>query len=153
MKQFPRTIILRHCRENLKKCTLTPLENREDFLFFTYPKDLLPDLTQYVLLTLDAPVLSKRDSDKGIFLIDATWRYAEKMYRQLPLPHRFEKRSLPHKTQTAYPRKQTDCPDPKRGLASIEALYLAYRLLDRDPKGMLDHYHWAVDFLASFPVD
>jgi pre-rRNA-processing protein TSR3 len=44
------TIILRHARENLKKCSLKGLEKRSDFRFFTYPKDLLPEMPDYILL-------------------------------------------------------------------------------------------------------
>jgi pre-rRNA-processing protein TSR3 len=146
---FPPTIILRHRRENLKKCTLRPLENRPDFRFFTYPYDLLPDLSSYVLLTLDAPPLTAADQDKGIFLIDATWRYAALMQRQLLKPHLFEKRSLPATFQTAYPRRQEDCPQPEQGLASIEALYAAYQLLGRSTEGLLDHFYWKEAFLKQ----
>lgn len=147
MFTFPPTIILRHRRENLKKCSLRGLEARDDCLFFTYPKDMLPDLSSYCLLTMDAPVLSEVDKDLGIFLIDGTWRYAELMERQLPKPHQFERRSLPAGFQTAYPRRQEDCPDPTRGLASVEALYLAYALLGRNTEGLLDNFYWREEFL------
>jgi len=35
----------------------------------------------------------------------------------------------------------------RTSLASIEALYAAYRLLGRDTNGLLDHYRWADEFL------
>jgi pre-rRNA-processing protein TSR3 len=145
---FPQTIILRHRKENLKKCSLRGLEERPDFRFFTYPKETLPDLTGYVLLTIDAPLLTAADRDFGIFLIDGTWTYAERMERQLPTPHRFERRSLPTHYRTAYPRRQHhDCPDPSRGLASIEALYVAYAILGRNAEGLLNHFYWKEEFL------
>lgn len=148
MAPFPRTVILRHRKENLKKCSLRGLESREDFLFFTYPLlTPLPDLSNYVLLSLEGKPLSQEDKEKGIFLIDATWRYAELMLRQLPLPHQFERRSLPKGITTAYPRRQEDCPDPSQGLASVEALYLAHLLLGRKTEGLLEHYHWKEHFL------
>lgn len=143
------TIILRHRRENLKKCSLRGLEDREDIDFYTYPKDSLPPLNSYFLLTLNAPVLSKADSYLGIFLIDGTWKHSEVMYRQLPQPHLFETRSLPPELETAYPRRQEDCIDPARGLASVEALYAAYVLLGKDPAGLLDHYYWKNAFLEK----
>lgn len=146
MQLFPPTVILRHKRENLKKCSLRGLEKREDMRFYTYPTDTLPDLSSYVLLGMDAPVLSK-ESTKGIFLIDATWRYAEVMLKRFKEPYPFIIRSLPSSFQTAYPRRQEDCPDPAKGLASIEALYLAYVILGRDPAELLDHYHWKEKFL------
>lgn len=146
---FPPTIILRHRKENLKKCTLRGLEKRLDFCFFTYPEDVLPDLSNYFLLTIDAPVLSKADHHLGIFLIDATWSYAERMLRQLRPPHPFQKRSLPLNYRTAYPRRQEDCPDPVRGLASIEALYAAHILLGRDTEGLLSNFYWKEEFLKK----
>jgi pre-rRNA-processing protein TSR3 len=149
MTLFPPTVILRHRKENLKKCSLRGLENRPDFRFLTYPTDSLPDLSGYILLALDAPPLQQEDRDKGIFLIDATWKYAALMYRQIPQPHLFEVRSLISPWETAYPRKQTECPDPRRGLASIEALFLAYEILGRDTAGLLDHYHWKDSFLEQ----
>jgi pre-rRNA-processing protein TSR3 len=146
---FPPTIILRHRKENLKKCSLRGLEERPDFRFFTYPKDYLPDLSNYFLLTIDAPLLNEADKNLGLFLIDGTWSYAELMQRQLPRPHLFQKRSLPSRLRTAYPRRQEDCSDPSRGLASIEAIYAAYKLLGRDPKGLLSNYYWKEEFLKK----
>jgi pre-rRNA-processing protein TSR3 len=149
MLLFPPTIILRHRKENLKKCSLRGLESRPDIRFFTYPKDTLPDLSQHILLSFDGPLLTKADHKWGIFLIDGTWNYAELMERQLPQPRLFQTRSLPKHFQTAYPRRQQDCPDPSRGLASIEALFLAYRILGRSTDGLLDNYHWKEDFLKK----
>ena len=146
---FPPTYILRHRKENLKKCTLRGLENRSDCCFFTYPKEPLPSLDGYCLLTLGAPPLTGADAHLGIFLIDGTWRYAELMYRQLPKPHSFQSRSLPSHLSTAYPRRQEDCADPQKGLASVEALYAAYRILNRDTAGLLDGYHWKEEFLCK----
>lgn len=152
MKTFPPTIILRHRRENLKKCSLRGLEQRKDLQFFRYPKDKLPDLTGYVLLTLEAPPLSPRDAHLGLFLIDGTWRHAQTMFSQLPLPHQFACRSIPPEYATAYPRKQEDCSDPDRGLASVEALYIAYYLMGRPVDGLLDHYYWKGSFLEKNPL-
>ena len=64
-------------------------------------------------------------------------------------------RSL-HGWKTAYPRVSKQGTDPDNGLASIEALYVAYYLLRRPTEGLLDHYHWAAQFLelnkAAFTV-
>lgn len=147
---FPPTIIFRHQRENLKKCSLSGLEERPDLCFYTYPKDTLPVLYQsYVLLAFDGPPLSLEDSCKGLLLIDGTWRYAEKMCEQLHLPSSIEKRSLPQKCQTAYPRYQTGCPIPARGLSSLEALYVAYLILQRDVSSLLNRYYWKEAFLSK----
>ncbi len=154
MTQFVSTVILRHRKENLKKCSLRGLESRADCRFLTYPTDPIPDLSSYVILTMDAPLLSESDRAQGLFLVDATWRYAAKMCENLPEGNR---RSLP-RLLTAYPRYQTACPDPDAGLASIEALYAAYLLTSRNPEGLLDHYHWKdaflklnADFFSSSP--
>ena len=149
MSLFPPTVILRHRKENLKKCSLRGLEQRSDMLFFTYPKQTLPGLSGYILLTMDAPPLTADDASFGLFLIDATWDYAEIMYQQLKQPHLFEKRSLPNHYRTAYPRAQRGCCDPIRGLASVEALHIAYHILNRNCTGLLDHYHWKEAFLLK----
>ncbi len=148
MSSFLPTIILRHRKENLKKCSLRGLEIREDFLFYSYPQANLPRLDQYLLLTLDAPLLSAQDSERGIFLVDGTWRYAEKMTSFVFQKENIICRSLPHGCRTAYPRKQTSCIDPSRGLASIEALFLAFKILRRDTANLLDHYYWKEAFLS-----
>ncbi len=149
MPLFPPTIILRHRKENLNKCSLRGLEPRSDLHFHTYPKDSLPNLAGYILLTLNAPPLSPDDAHLGLFLIDGTWRHSETMYNQLEKPHRFECRSIPSHYQTAYPRRQEDCSDPHRGLASVEALYIAYHILKRPVDGLLDGYHWKDPFLKK----
>lgn len=141
-----KTVVLRHRKENLQKCSLRGLEKREDFTFYTYPRDQVPFLENYILLDMQGEPLSIKDKDSGIFLIDATWKYAEKM-RSLQ-KNSFILRSIPSSIQTAYPRKQTGCEDPKRGLASVEALYVAYKILGRDPKGLLDNYYWKDQFIS-----
>jgi pre-rRNA-processing protein TSR3 len=146
MPPFPPTIILRHRRENLKKCTLRGLEERPDCRFFTYPQEPLPELSHYLLLSFEGPPLGEKDNSSGLFLIDATWRYAETIYRQLPALHSLQQRSLPTLFQTAYPRRQNDCREPGRGLASIEALFIAYLLMGRSTEGLLDNYFWKAPF-------
>lgn len=147
MQSFPPTLILRHRLENLKKCSLRGLESRADCLFFTYPYDTLPDLSNTIILSLDAPLLSEADASKGLLIVDGTWRYASKMMKTIPSHYQSNYRSLPGHYRTAYPRRQEDCPDPERGLSSLEALYLSYFILKRSTQGLLDHYHWGNLFL------
>jgi len=151
---YPPTIIIRHSRENLKKCSLRGLEKRADFQFYTYPdcamgKELLPDLSDYIALDLEGPPLSSADSGSGLILLDATWRLAEKMNRLILPLQKVKRRRIPAGFVTAYPRRQEDCPDPTVGLASIEALYIAYQLLGRECQGLLDTYHWRELFLEK----
>lgn len=121
-------------------------------IFLTYPIPSLPDLKGYCVLTLDAPPLTRDDAHLGIFLIDGTWRYAATMAKSLPSPPTFTTRSLPTHFRTAYPRRQPDCPNPDRGLASVEALYLAYSILGRNTEGILDHYHWKELFKSKLDI-
>jgi pre-rRNA-processing protein TSR3 len=142
------TIIWRHRKENLNKCSLKNLESRKDLLFLTYPKDPLPDISNYIILTLGSPELTINDSSKGLFFIDATWNLAQKMIKMVPNIEKLEKRSLPHFT-TAYPRKQTGCPFPDQGLATLEAIYIAYFITNRNKDGLLDYYHFKEQFLQK----
>lgn len=152
MSPFLPTIILRHRKENLKKCSLRGLENRKDLLFFTYPTTTPPSLKGYVMLHLDkenTKELSLEDRDYGLFLLDSTWNYEAKMHDTIKKNHNLIYRSLPTNFVTAYPRKQTACQEPERGLATIEALYIAYIILQRDPNELLKHYHWHEAFLKK----
>lgn len=147
MQLFPPTIVLRHRKENLKKCSLRGLENREDFVFYTYPKETVQGFEGYILLDMEAEPLTIDDAHRGLFILDGTWRYAEKMYENTPGLDTLVRRSIPPHFITAYPRKQEDCPDPTRGLASVEAIYIAYYLMGRDTTGLLDNYYWKDKFL------
>lgn len=151
---YPPTIIIRHVRENMKKCSLRGLEGRSDFQFFTYPacaqgKETLPDLGGYLLLDVEGEPLTPRDASSGFILLDGTWRLADKMQKNTKELENLPKRSIPGGFKTAYPRRQDDCPDPEAGLASIEALYIAYLVSGRPVDGLLDGYHWRDLFLQK----
>lgn len=147
MINFPPTVVLRHRKENLKKCSLRGLENRNDFIFYSYPTSAPPELNGYILLTMDGPPLTVQDQNLGLLILDATWRYAGQMERSLNLDKTVP-RSIPAQFRTAYPRCQTACPNPEQGLASIEAIYVAYTILKRDASGLFKNYHWGRDFLT-----
>jgi pre-rRNA-processing protein TSR3 len=141
---FPSTIIVVHPREKRSKCTVEPLRNRAGFVFWTFPDQGTEPLEGYVRLGIGGPLLSSDDRDRGLLILDGTWRLAdrmEKFFRHVPL------RSLPP-VQTAYPRASFIYPDPAGGLATIEAVYAAYRILDRPCDGLLAQYHWAAEFLS-----
>lgn len=145
------TIIIRHVRENRKKCSLRGLEGSCEYLFFSYPDCILNknQLENYLLLDLEGEPLSEKESEKGLILVDATWRLAEKIVRCTPALQGVPRRKLPHGFQTAYPRRQDDCPDPQAGLASIEALYIAYHIMGKSAAGLLDNYYWKEKFLEK----
>ena len=145
MKPFLKTIILRHRKENLRKCSLSGLEDNQNYLFYTYPNKSITPPNTYLTLSLDGPELSRKDSNRGIFLIDGTWHYASIMAKKHAM--HLDTRSLPKTLKTAYPRRQDDCQDPTRGLASIEALYIANLILGYDCNYLLDNYYFKDEFL------
>jgi pre-rRNA-processing protein TSR3 len=145
---FPPTVIVRDSRENPKKCSILPLRGRPDLIFLSHPANLRvsseePDLNGYIRLAPDGPELSSSDAGSGLLLLDASWRRAEAMiraYQHVP------PRSLIG-YRTAYPRVSKKGTDPINGLATVEALFLAYHILGRPTAGLLDHYRWAEEFL------
>lgn len=140
---FPPTIIVRHSHENPRKCSVLPLRGRADLVFLNYPVTQRPTLQGYVRLAAEGPPLSAADAAAGILLLDGSWRWAASMNRDfLDVPPR----SL-QGYRTAYPRTSKLGTDPDNGLASVEALFLAYHLLGSDTTGLLDHYRWAEEFL------
>jgi pre-rRNA-processing protein TSR3 len=142
---FLPTVIVRHTHENPRKCSVLPLRGRPDVVFLTYPVKQRPPLEEYVRLAAEGPVLSAADADNGILLLDGSWRWAAAMTRDfVDVPPR----SLSG-WRTAYPRVSKLGTDPDNGLASIEALFVAYHLLGRPTAGLLDHYHWGDAFLRA----
>lgn len=146
LRIYPPTIIVRHKREKLKKCSLQGLEERKDCLFYSYPSNELPPAQDYIILTLEAEELTLKDTHSGILLLDSTWKYTPKMLNWVQKISDLQYRSLPSYLRTAYPRRQEDCKDPQRGLASIEALFAAYHILKRPTEGLLDRYYWKDEF-------
>jgi len=143
MNSYPKTVIVRHPKENPRKCSILPLRGREDILWLQYPVTQRPALDGYIRLAADGPPLTLADKDKGILLLDGSWRWAGAMTRAFAdVPPR----SL-QGYHTAYPRVSKLGTDPDNGLASVEALYLAYHILQRPTAGLLDAYRWAEQFL------
>jgi pre-rRNA-processing protein TSR3 len=140
---YPPTVIVRHTHENPRKCSILPLRGWPDLVFLSYPVKSRPELGAYVRLAAEGPALSAVDAPSGLLLLDGSWRWAGAMTRDfVDVPPR----SLSG-YRTAYPRVSRQGTDPDNGLASVEALYVAYRLLGRPTEGMLDHYRWAKEFL------
>lgn len=141
--QGPPTVIVVHPKERRSKCSVEALRGRPDFLFYTFPKPVTVPLDGYIRLGLGGPELSAADADRGLLLLDGTWKLAARMepaYQQIPV------RTLPP-LQTAYPRTSKISDDPQGGLATIEALVGALRIMKKPIDGLLDHYHWRDRFL------
>ncbi len=112
-------------------------------LFLEHPVRERPNLEGYIRLAAVGPELSAVDADCGLLLLDGSWRWSETMTRDfLEVPPR----SL-HGYLTAYPRRSKLFTDPDNGLATVEALFLAYRILGRSTAGLLDQYRWQSEFL------
>lgn len=143
--------VIRHANERLSKCSLTPLHGRPEITFLTAQGDMRFDATGFVVLAVDAPVLSAADAGHPLLLLDSTWRLLPKLMRRLDGQPLF--RSLPAGARTAYPRASKTVPDPHGGLASVEALYLARKILGDDDVSLLDGYRWRDTFLAGLAAD
>ncbi len=142
---FPPTVIVVHPRERRSKCTVEPLRGRSDFVFVRFPDPVPVRLDGYVRLGMGGPLLTEADAACGLLVLDGTWRLAQRMepfYSELPV------RSLPP-VRTAYPRTSRVFRDPSGGLATIEAVYAAQRILQRPVTGLLDAYYWKDEFLAA----
>ena len=141
------TTVIRHPKERISKCSLRFLHERPEMTFLRAKKGFSFDATGFTLLAVDAPPLSGADADRPLLLLDSTWRYLPDLTACLVgegVP-----RSIPGGVVTAYPRVSKVFEDPTTGLASVEALYVARRLLGDDDPTLLDGYHWKEPFLAS----
>ncbi|WP_394795945.1 hypothetical protein, partial [Armatimonas sp.] len=146
MTGFPDTVVVVHPKERRSKCTILPLRGmaglrfaRSTSLAATGPVD------GYIRLDVDAEPLLPDDCDRGLLLLDGTWRWVEELAVSFGA---LETRSI-QGVHTAYPRGASRGELPDGGLATIEALYAAHRILGRRTEGLLAHYHWGAEFLAK----
>jgi len=137
-------------KESPRKCTLTPLRRDRRFRVIGYDPFRPVRVEGGVLLHPDGPALSAGEVERGLILLDGSWRYAARMARNLA--GAFVPRSLPAGLVTAYPRRAHGGTDPAAGLASIEALYAALWLAGKAPDDLLDGYRWREEFLAANAV-
>jgi pre-rRNA-processing protein TSR3 len=148
MTAIPTTVI-RHAKERLSKCSLRFLHGRPDVTFLRASPGFAFDAAGFTLLAVDAAPLSPADAGRPLLLLDSTWRWLP----QLAACLRGEpaRRSIPAGIRTAYPRRSRLWDDPEAGLASVEALYVARRILGDDDPSLLAGYHWREQFLAALP--
>jgi len=146
MRPIPTTVI-RHPKEKIRKCSLRFLHERPEMTFLRGNPGFVFDATGFTLLAVDAEPLSTKDNERQLLLLDSTWRWLPQLLACVsgePIH-----RSIPGNVRTAYPRISKVFEDPEAGLASIEALYLARKLLGDDDPSLLDGYHWKDQFLQS----
>ncbi len=142
---MPQIVVIRHPRENLKKCSLRGLESRENFAFFKAKDGFLFDATGYILLQANAPEISEKDKDMPILLLDSTWALLPKVRNKIcgkPIL-----RGLPSSIKTAYPRVSKSGNDPQNGLATVEALFAALSLSGQRDESILQNYVFKDTFL------
>lgn len=142
-------VIVRHPKEKRSKCSVEPLRERTDLdfevRFVAWPTtrdEALGGIApqRYVRLDPAGPPLGPDDAARGLLLVDGTWRHARTMsaaFAEVPA------RSLPGAWVTAYPRTSKLFEDPEDGLATVEALHAALRILKRPGADrVLDDYRW-----------
>lgn len=139
-------LILRDPRESVAKCSLTPLRGLPGVRFVDYHGRRRLAAGERVLLHPDGAELSAADRGRDLLLIDCAWRRVPNCLRTVDgLLH---PRRLPPFV-TAYPRRSKTFADPERGLASVEALYLAALLLGTPRPDFLREYRWRAPFLEA----
>ncbi len=142
-----RSVIVRHPKERKSKCSVEPLVGDERFHFVRYDSESRYDATGFIVLAVDAPPLSVADREIPFLILDSTWRYLGAL--RTSLTGEVSERSLPVTVTTAYPRVSKISDDPTAGLASVEALYAALRIVGERDDTLLDQYHWRAEFLDS----
>lgn len=147
----PRVVIIRHSKERKAKCSLQPLVSFPGFVFYLHNKPwnwkhIPGEFPGSVRLDFEGPPLSQADAGYRLLLVDATWRYAKEVVKHEKVAA-CSPRSLLKEWKTAYPRRQTLCEDPERGLASVEALFAAFLQMGKLELSWLDCYYWKQDFL------
>jgi pre-rRNA-processing protein TSR3 len=141
------TTVIRHAKERIAKCSLRHLHGRPEITFLKAGPGFRFDASGFVVLAVDAPVLTMHDAGRPLLLLDSSWRWLPQLQRCVAGTPQC--RSIPAHVRTAYPRRSRLFQDPAPGLASVEALYVARRILGDDDPSLLDGYHWKEAFLAS----
>jgi pre-rRNA-processing protein TSR3 len=152
-------VIIRHPKERLSKCSLQPLRGREGLSFHKATGTFRYDASGCLLLRVGAPVLSPDDATdpatgakRPLILLDSTWRLLPQLEACLEHRQAARFRGLPPGLASAYPRRSKIAEDPAGGLASVEALYVALRLLGEDEPSLLEGYRWREAFLAGLSL-
>jgi pre-rRNA-processing protein TSR3 len=139
-------LILRDPREAPAKCSLTPLRGLAGVRFARYDPARRLDAGERVLLHADGDELGPADRGRDLLLIDCAWRRVPSLLRTVDGVLR--PRRIAGFT-SAYPRRSKTHPDPARGLASIEALFVATLVLGEPRPELLARYRWREAFLAA----
>ncbi|MBN1441624.1 MAG: DUF367 domain-containing protein [Planctomycetes bacterium] len=151
-------IIVQDFKENRRKCTARPLERLAgvELLRLGRPRPGEPPIAipGGIWLEVGAPTLAADDRgllDGGgrVIVLDASWARLDPLSRRLRVAdgRRAERRSLPGRIVTAYPRRSKVREDPAGGLATVEAVFAATVVLAEPRPELLAGYRWAAEFL------
>lgn len=141
-------LILRDPRESLKKCSLRPLRGKRAITFVGYAPGASVTVGDRILLHPDGELLTHADGGRDLLLLDCAWRRVPALLATVD--GTLIRRRLPA-LETAYPRRSRLFVDPDGGLASVEALYAALKILGDPREELLNDYRWRDAFLRLNP--
>jgi len=149
MHPILKVFIVNDHREQMSKCTLEPalpsLLQLCDLSIDVLGKGDIQELPKDgIVLSLDGSPLTYDDRDSPIILIDARWKYAKRILRQMETPGITTKRKIIG-LRTGYPRKDA----PEDALSSLEALFSTLWTFGHYNPAILADYYWRKDFLEG----
>lgn len=137
--------------ETANKCTIAPLVGRNDFMIYPVKGAAsMGPLRSTVLLHHEGESILNLANDlasiTGIAAIDCVWKRLDPILKKIeqPLPRLVK---IPTGFITAYPRQSKKEYDPKSGLATIEAIFVASALLGNPDLSLLSQYYFGKNFL------
>jgi len=137
--------------EKPNKCTIAPLSSRPDFrLYRVRGISIFGPLSSSVILHHEGQCLTTVRKSKGevhgIASVDCVWPRLDVLLRRIVEPLPLFAR-IPDGFETAYPRISKENTDPKNGLATIEAIFIASALLGKWDTTLLARYYFGRKFV------
>lgn len=137
--------------EKANKCTIVPLSHRLDFrVMKVQGAQPLGPLRSSILLHHEGECLTTLrksiHSAHGIAAIDCVWRRLDVLLSRVIDPSPIFAR-IPDGFVTAYPRRSAKDTDPSKGLATIEAIFIAAAMLNNVDTSLLSKYYFGDKFL------
>lgn len=136
--------IIKDYKENSKKCSVLPLQNKENFTFVS--RDFVDDhdFTGLTLLHPEGEPVKTLSKDEKLLIVDSNWRKARKMYNRLEQKYPNMKKISIRGFVSGYPWKKGR---PENGLCSIEALFAAFMLAGIYDESLFENYRYKDKFL------
>ena len=70
-------IIVVHPREKKRKCTVRHLREQPGYIFWKFPRRGDESVQNYVRIGMGGDELGPADADKGLLILDGTWKFPE----------------------------------------------------------------------------